>query len=183
MFKISASLLILFFTISVVGCQKEKETKTAASVNNISPASTMQGDENKAPDFTLVNIEGKNVSLSDYKGKVVIVDFWATWCAPCRKGIPDLIDLQKKYKDKLAVIGISLDMGNNKARVPDFVNKMGINYPIVYFNNKVLSDYGGIIAIPTSFIIDKDGNIIKKIVGLYPKSELEKQLNTLIKGS
>lgn len=183
MYKFLASILILFYSATLIGCQKENETKTTPSVNNSSSTANMQGDENKAPDFTLINTDGKNVSLSDYKGKVVIIDFWATWCPPCRRGIPDLIDLKNEFKDKIAVIGISLDMENTKAGVPDFVDKMGINYPVVYFNDKVINDYGGISAIPTTFIIDKNGNIVKKIVGLYPKSEIEKQLNELMRES
>lgn len=183
MFKLLASFLILFFTISVTGCQKQNKPEQSPAVENNSSTSEIKGDENKAPDFTLLTVEGKNVSLSDFKGKVVIVDFWATWCPPCRRGIPDLISLQNDYKDKIAVIGISMDQENTKAGVPDFVNKMGINYPIVYFNNKVIDDYGGISAIPTTFIIDQNGNIINKLIGLYPKSEIEKQLKVLIKES
>lgn len=179
MIKVLASILILFYSVTVTGCQKENQAKTSSSAEN---NAGLQGDEKKAPDFTLVNVAGKNVSLSDYKGKVVILDFWATWCAPCRKGIPDLISLQKEYKDKVAVIGISLDRENTIAAVPDFVNKMGINYPVVYFNDQVINDFGGVSAIPTTFIIDQHGNIVKKIVGLYPKSEYENRVKELIKG-
>lgn len=182
MIKIVASLIILFYS-SIIGYRHGNETNPDPSVGKNSAAILFKDSTGKAPDFTLVNIEGKNVSLSDYKGKVVIIDFWATWCAPCRKGIPDLIELQKKYKKKVAVIGISLDGANTKAGVPDFVNKMGINYPVVYFNDKVLSDYGGINAIPTTFIIDKKGNIVKKLVGLYPKNTFEQQLDELLKKS
>lgn len=180
MIKVLASILILFYSITITGCQKESQTKISQSTED---NADLQGDNNKAPDFTLVNIAGKNVSLSDYKGKVVIVDFWATWCAPCRKGIPDLISLQKEYKDKVAVIGISLDRENTIAGVPDFVNKMGINYPVVYFNDQVINDFGGVSAIPTTFIIDQHGKIVKKIIGLYPKSEYEDRVKELIKGS
>lgn len=180
MFKVIVSVFILFFSAAIVGCQKENQAKTTSSIEN---NSQLQGDENKAPDFTLPDIAGENVSLSDYKGKVVIVDFWATWCPPCRRGIPDLISLQNKYKEKVAVIGISLDRENTKAGVPNFVNKMGINYPVVYFNDKVIIDFGGVSAIPTSFIIDQKGNIVKKMVGLYPKSEYEKQIKSLIEGT
>jgi thiol-disulfide isomerase/thioredoxin len=112
---------------------------------------------------------------------VVIVDFWATWCPPCRRGIPDLILIQNEYKNKVVVIGISLDQANTKAGVPEFAKRMGINYPIVYFNDKVINDFGGVAAIPTTFIIDQKGNIVKKMVGLYPKSEYEKELKNLIK--
>jgi thiol-disulfide isomerase/thioredoxin len=184
MFKILASLIILFYAVTIIGCQKANDTNPnqTAGTNSTSP-SFQDNHSDKAPDFALKNVEGKTVNLSDYKGKVVIIDFWATWCGPCRRGIPDLIDLQKKYKDEIAVIGISLDRDNTIAAVPDFVNKMGINYPIVYFNDQVINDYGGINAIPTTFIIDKEGNIVKKLIGLYPKSTFEQQLDELLKKS
>ncbi|HKB84596.1 MAG TPA: TlpA disulfide reductase family protein [Ignavibacteriaceae bacterium] len=178
--KVFALVLILFFSAVVIGCQKENEAKSTKAAEN---TAGVQGDENKAPDFTLANIKGDNVSLSDYKGKVVIIDFWATWCPPCRKGIPDLISLQDEYKDKVAVIGISLDRENTKASVPGFADKMGINYPVVYFNDQVINDFGGVSAIPTTFIIDQQGNIVKKIVGLYPKSEYEQVVKELVKKS
>ena len=183
MLKYLAPVLFIFLTVAVSGCTKNNESKTLSVSGNNSTATGMQEDKSKAPDFTLAGIDGKNISLSDYKGKVVIIDFWATWCPPCRRGIPDLIDLQKQYKDQISVIGISLDQENTKAGVPDFVTRMGINYPIVYYNDKVINDYGGVSAIPTTFIIDKNGNIINKMVGLYPKSEIEKQLLELLKGS
>jgi thiol-disulfide isomerase/thioredoxin len=119
-------------------------------------------------DFTLKSIEGKSVKLSDFKGKIVIVDFWATWCMPCREGIPDLIALQNEYKD-VQVIGITVDQ-NPMEVVPSFVKEFKINYPILLSDSNVLQQYGGIDAIPTSFIISKDGKIIKKYVGLQPKS-------------
>ncbi len=178
--KLYAFVLILFFSAAVMGCQKENEAKTTSAAEN---DSAVQGDEFKAPDFTLANVKGDNVSLSDYKGKIVIVDFWATWCPPCRKGIPDLISLQDEYKDKVAVIGISLDRENTKASVPGFVDKMGINYPVVYFNDQVINDFGGVSAIPTTFIIDQKGNIVKKMIGLYPKSEYEQVVKDLVKKS
>lgn len=181
MLKILSSILILFlYTVTITGCQKENRAETNSSIKS---SSALEGDENRAPDFTLTNISGEDVSLADFKGKIVIVDFWATWCPPCRRGIPDLISLQNEYKGKVAVIGISLDRENTKAGVPDFVDKMGINYPVVYFNDKVIIDYGGVSAIPTTFIIDQKGNIVKKMVGLYPKSEYEQKIKELIKKS
>ena len=180
MIRILASVIILFFTVTVVGCQKESEAKVNSTPEN---KAALQDNGSKAPDFTLSSVNGEDVSLSDYKGKVVIVDFWATWCPPCRKGIPDLISLQNEYKDKVKVIGISLDRENTKNSVPGFVDRMGINYPVVYFNDKVIIDFGGVNAIPTSFIIDQKGNIVKKMVGLYPKSEYESKIKELINKS
>jgi cytochrome c biogenesis protein CcmG/thiol:disulfide interchange protein DsbE len=135
----------------------------------------------KAPDFQLKSTDGKTVKLSDFKGKIVIIDFWATWCPPCRKGIPDLVELQKTYKDDLVIIGISLDDKRTLKDVVPFVSKYEINYPVVFGDSEVVSAFGGIESIPTSFVIDREGNITNTHVGLIPKAEYEKDINKLLK--
>ena len=135
----------------------------------------------KAPDFALKSFDGKTVKLSDYKGKVVIIDFWATWCPPCRKGIPDLISIQDEYKKDVVIIGISLDGEKTIKDVPGFVKSYAINYPIVYGNEKVVNDYGGIEGIPTAFVVDKKGNIVDKHVGLVQKDTYISKIKELLK--
>ncbi len=125
----------------------------------------------QAYDFTLTSIDGKKVKLSDFKGKVVVLDFWATWCAPCREGIPDLIDIQKSYSKDVQVIGITVDENPMKV-VPPFAKEYKINYPILIGTDEVYQKYGGIDAIPTTFIISKDGKILKKHIGLVEKETL-----------
>lgn len=133
-----------------------------------------------APQFTLKDINGRNVNLADYKGKVIILDFWATWCPPCRDEIPDFIALQNEYGKKgLQVIGISVDREGVKVVKP-FYEKMGMNYPVLLTDGKVETAYGGIRAIPTTFIIDKKGSIAKKYVGFQPKSVFEKDIKGLL---
>jgi cytochrome c biogenesis protein CcmG/thiol:disulfide interchange protein DsbE len=133
-----------------------------------------------APDFKLQSTEGKSIKLSDFKGKVVIVDFWATWCPPCRKGIPDLIDLKKKYGSKgFEVIGVSVD-SDTKDKVIPFIKENGMNYPVVYSESNVLELYGGIHNIPTSFVIDKKGKIVASYVGLTPKATYEDHIKKLL---
>ena len=133
-----------------------------------------------APNFSLPTSDGKILKLSDLKGKVVIIDFWATWCPPCRKGIPDLIDLKKKYGSKgFEIVGISLDT-ETKSDVVPFIKNYGINYPVVYGNSKVAQAYGGVRAIPTSFIIDKQGKIVASYEGLMPLSTYEDHLKKLL---
>lgn len=134
-----------------------------------------------APDFTLKSSEGKTIKLSDFKGKVVIIDFWATWCPPCRKGIPDLIDLKKKYGSKgFEVIGISVDSDNTKNDVVPFIKTNGINYPVAYVESSVIESYGGIQSIPTSFVIDKKGKIVASYVGITPKATYENHIKKLL---
>jgi thiol-disulfide isomerase/thioredoxin len=141
----------------------------------------VKSDQKKAPNFTLKSVEGKTVKLSDYKGKVVIIDFWATWCPPCRRGIPDLISIQKEYKKNVVVIGISLDAEKTINDIPGFIKENGINYPIVYGDDKVVTDYGGIRSIPTSFVIDKQGNVADMHVGLVEKDVFVKKIDELLK--
>src|ERR1035437_6360766 len=174
MYKLLISLLLIF---TLIGCSRDKENANKPVTSKETPA--LNGDNNKASEFTLSSTDGKNIRLSDYKGKVVIVDFWATWCAPCRKGIPDLIEIQKEFGKKVVVIGISLDTDSKRDVVP-FMQKFGINYPITYGTLEVTQQYGGVEAIPTSFIIDKNSQIVDKHVGLVPKSEITDQINKLL---
>jgi len=175
---------ILLASFSIFGCSRNagsddvKNNPPVTGNEQYVPTSSPSATS-KAPDFTLVDTEGKKISLSDYAGKVVIVDFWATWCPPCRRGIPDLIDIQKQFKNKVAVIGISVDT-DTKSKVVPFMKTMGINYPVVFANSDVVQSYGGIEAIPTSFIIDKKGNISNQHVGLTDKSVLIDEINKLL---
>jgi thiol-disulfide isomerase/thioredoxin len=168
-------ILLLLGTVVLYGCRSGEETDGGAEGQ---PGNEQLAEANytKAPDFALQDIYGNEVKLSDFRGKVIILDFWATWCPPCRKGIPDLIDLQNKYRNDLTIIGISLDQANTIKDVVPFSKSYGINYPVVYGNASVVNQYGGIQAIPTSFIIDREGNIVDKHVGLIPKQEYEKYL-------
>jgi thiol-disulfide isomerase/thioredoxin len=126
----------------------------------------------QAPDFTLNDLDGNAVSLTDFRGKVVIIDFWATWCPPCRKGIPDFVDLQKEFGDgKLVVLGVNLDQGRPDQIVPmvrQFADNYKINYPVLMHDFNIVNAYGGIESIPTTFVVDKDGRVRQGVVGYHP---------------
>lgn len=139
-------------------------------------SSTAEASE--APDFTLSDMEGNEFTLSDFEGKVIILDFWATWCAPCKMEIPGFIDLQDKYADDVVVVGVSVDQGGPEAVVP-FAEKMGINYPVVYANGDVVKAYGGIRGIPTTFVIDRDFQIKRKYVGYREHRVFEEDILAL----
>ena len=177
MFKLSVFLLMIY---SLVGCSKNSSNENKTFNNK--ETSTIKNDDNKAPEFTLLSTEGKDIKLSAYKGKIVILDFWATWCGPCRKGIPDLVELQKEFGKDIVVIGISLDQ-DTKAEVVPFMQHFGINYPIAYGTFEVTQQYGGVEAIPTSFVINKNGEIVGRLVGLVPKSEYSDLINKLLNKS
>ncbi len=137
-------------------------------------------DVRPAPDFTLPDVQGRSVTLSEHKGKVVIVDFWATWCAPCLKELPVFQQLQDTYRDKgLQVIGISVD-DNPAEVVPDFLKDLGITYTNLMGDEKVTDLYAPIEGIPTIFVIDRDGQIRRKAVGAVPKDKVEAWINELL---
>ena len=174
-------LVLLIYTAAMYGCN-DSTPKSEITKNSLLATAKSDMGNNAAPEFTLYTLDGEEVKLSDYLGKVVILDFWATWCAPCRKGIPDLISIQNKYKDDLVVIGISLDQPATQDQLIPFIKNYGINYPIVLGNIEVSAAYGNIQAIPTSFIIDQEGNIINKHIGLVSKSTLVEEINLLLSG-
>jgi peroxiredoxin len=136
---------------------------------------------NTAPDFKLTGIDGKPVSLSRLKGKVVLLDFWATWCPPCREEIPGFVELQKRYgKQGLTVIGLSLDQGGRK-EVAEFAKRMKVNYPVALATEDVIRRYGGIRAIPTTFLINRRGEIIKRYVGYQNRQVFETDIRNALK--
>lgn len=144
-------------------------------------ASAQSVKRQKAPRFSLKNQDGKVIDLNKLKGKIVLVNFWATWCGPCRAEIPDFIEVYNKYKSKgFEIVGIALDEGG-WSKVAPFIEKEKINYPIVLGSQEIANAYGGIEGIPTTFIIDKNGYIAGRQVGMLTKEALEHALNSLLK--
>ncbi|MCX5665541.1 MAG: TlpA disulfide reductase family protein [Candidatus Omnitrophica bacterium] len=132
-----------------------------------------------APDFSLADINGNKVSLSNFNGKVVILDFFASWCPPCKMEIPDFIALEKTYGDKgFAMIGVALV---SAVEAKEFAGKMGINYPVLVDDGKASEIYGPIRSIPTTFIIDKSGKIVKIYIGYREKAVFEADIKGLLK--
>src|SRR5882724_10060206 len=132
-----------------------------------------------APAFQLNDLEGKPLSLAEAKGKIVLLNFWATWCGPCRAEIADLVDLQKRYADKLEIIALATDE-DDADEVRRFVLRSGINYRVAMISDEVRRDYGGIAALPTSFVIDAQGRIVQKHVGLNDPSIYELEVKAML---
>ncbi len=149
-------------------------------VLTLMPACQSKSEVSRAPDFTLLNLAGNTVNLSDFRGKVVLINFFATYCPPCRMEIPDFIRLQEEFSPKgFTVIGISVD--NDGERVlSSFVERLGINYPVLMATTKVLKDYGDIYALPVTFILDRDHKIVKKITGMVDEEELRPIIERLV---
>ena len=181
--KAFPSLVILFLIAGIWGCQKIDKSNDLKDQQKDNSANVGDAKSNNpALDFKLELTDGKEIKLSDKRGKIVIIDFWATWCPPCRRSIPDLIDIQKKYENKVVIIGISLDRETKPDVVP-FIKEYGINYPVAYGTTDAVEAFGDIQAIPTSFIIDKSGQIVDKQIGLVDKSIYINKINELLKKS
>jgi thiol-disulfide isomerase/thioredoxin len=153
--------------------------------------SVVKADSPKAdlpePELTLKDLDGKDVSLSGYKGKVVLVNFWATWCEPCRVEIPWLIEMQKKYGDKgFVILGIALDE-EGKSVVAPFVakerfdvngQKLPMSYTILIGNDDAADKFGGLFGYPTSILISRDGKQIKRVTGMISPDEMDKAVES-----
>ncbi|MEW6109329.1 MAG: TlpA disulfide reductase family protein [Nitrospirota bacterium] len=136
-----------------------------------------------APDFVLQDINGRNVSLSKYRGKVVLLEFWAMWCPPCRATVPELVEIQNRYKSReFVILGVSVDNGQDLIfKLSEFSKNYSINYPVLLGNEKISSSYN-VRSIPASFLIDKNGRIINSYIGYIAnfESEISEQIDKII---
>lgn len=133
-----------------------------------------------APNFSLQDADGRTVQLSDYKGKVVLLNFWATWCGPCKVEIPWFVEFERKHKDKgFAVVGVSMDDDGWQAVKP-FVSELGINYRILMGSDSIAQLYGGVDSLPTTFVIDREGRIATVHVGLVSKRSYERDIDEIL---
>lgn len=141
------------------------------------------GVRQEAPDFDLKDVDGKAVRLSDYRGKVVLLDFWATWCGPCKMEIPWFMEFERKYKDRgFAVLGLSMD-DDGWQSVKPFIKEMGMNYRVMIADDRTGDLYGGIEALPTAFLIDRQGRIAVQHVGVSSRRDFEDGIEKLLDDS
>ena len=134
---------------------------------------------NAAPEFTVTDIDGKKLALSDYKGKVVLLDFWATWCTPCRAEIPHFVEMQQKYGPQgFQVVGISMD--DDAKPVKEFYRQFNMNYPVAVGDDKLAQSFGGVLGLPVNFIIDREGRIHAKYLGATDVSVIDKAVSDLL---
>ena len=158
---VALGYIVLFSQDSLINISQKDKVKKALQ------------DINKAPDFTLQAINDSIYTLSNLKGKVVLINFWATWCGPCRMEIPEFNEFQKNYHEKgLEILGISVS--DNKKQLKNFTKSFAIDYPLLYGStkdmNKIMRDYGGIYAVPSSFLIGRTGQIVWSYPGAILKN-------------
>ena len=143
-------------------------------------ASAVASKGHDAPDFVLTDLQGRTVKLSDLRGKAVVLNFWATWCPPCKEEIPWLVELQKRYgSEGLQIVGVSMDDGDQKD-VEKFAAENSINYPILLGKEKVAEQYGGIEYLPTTFYIDRNGVVVDRVFGQPAREEIEQNIKRVI---
>ena len=143
------------------------------------PSSPPAAIHSVAPDFSLRDLNNQTLELANYRGKVVLLDFWATWCTPCRGEIPHFVEFQNNYREQgLQVIGISMD--DDAKPVREFYQEFKMNYPVALGNEKVAEAYGGVLGLPITFLIGRDGQVAAKYVGEVEMPVLQQEIETLL---
>jgi thiol-disulfide isomerase/thioredoxin len=160
--------LILFFVAAIVAVMLSVGVRMARNHGNRPTPGQLMG--NVAPDFQLPTLEGKQLRLSDLRGKAVLLNFWATYCEPCKVEMPWFVELQQQYGPQgFQIVGVTMDDASN-ADIAKFTKAMGINYPIVIGQDSVGESYGGVGVLPTTFFLDRDGKLIAREFGLQSRS-------------
>jgi thiol-disulfide isomerase/thioredoxin len=181
------SSLVIIAVVAVIAATYLADRATRQPKNSIAKVTLSSAAVKPAPDLTLRDLDGKSLSLAQYKGKVVLINFWATWCEPCQVEIPWLIEMQQKYADKgFTVLGVAMDEEGasvvtpwvNKERFDVNGSKSQMNYPIVIGDDAAADKFGGLLGYPTSVLISRDGKIIKRITGIISYDEISKSIES-----
>lgn len=177
--RAAGAAAVLIF--SLFGCASKSAPPASVQASTDGPSGMKEAAKrNPAPPFELKDSSGKVIRLEDYKGKVVLLNFWATWCGPCKIEIPWFVDFQKNYKDRgFTVIGVALDDEGWEVVKP-YIEAKQVNYPIAVGSPEVEQKYGGIEALPTSFILDREGRIAATHIGLVSKQQYEDDIQQLL---
>ncbi len=166
----SLALALAAAPLLAIGCSRSSSRPHVRSEN----------ERKEAPDFNLKDVNGRPVKLSDFKGKVVLLNFWATWCGPCKVEIPWFIDLEQRFKDRgFAVIGIATDEEGWEVVKP-YIERKKVNYRVVISGSDTMELYGGVESLPTTFVLDKEGRVASAHVGLVSKSVYISEIEQLL---
>lgn len=171
----AAAIVIVTLVVAIMiyaGVRSSRGSGTSAMIGGAQPLNPGEVKGKVAPDFALQDLQGKQVKLSDFRGKAVLLNFWATWCGPCKVEMPWFVELQKQYGPQgLQIVGVALD-DSGKDAIQKYANEMGVNYTILQGQDSVGDAYGA-IGLPTTYFIDRDGKIIDSASGLVSRSEIE----------
>lgn len=163
-----ALALLLALSVAGTGCTTKRTSTQGGAVGTAAPA------------FALPDLEGNTVRNTDFQGKVVLLNFWATWCPPCRDEVPDFVRLQSKYRDQgLEIVGLSLDHGGARDVRP-FADEYDVNYTMLIASQETAENYGGILGVPTTFVLDREGTIVKRFVGRASAEAFEEAIRPLL---
>jgi thiol-disulfide isomerase/thioredoxin len=185
--RMARALATVFLVVLTAACQDAGESvpeKPSAAAIPPEPAGTdpvtlrfYKAPAAAAP-FTVTTLDGRRISSAELAGKVTLINFWATWCGPCKAEIPDLVALQEKYRDQLIILGISEDEDTPDV-VKRFADEHKINYPVAMANEEVRKAFPGVAALPTSFFLDREGRIVQKHIGLLDRTRTEHETRAL----
>ena len=174
----ASAIIILTLVVAVMifaGVRSSRGPKVSPMLGNSKPLVYGEVKGKEAPDFVLHDLEGKQVKLSDFRGKAVLLNFWATWCGPCKVEMPWFVEMQKQYGPQgLEIIGVALD-DSGKEAIQKFAKEMGVNYLILQGHDAVGDAYGA-LGLPTTYFIDRTGKIIDSDSGLVSRSEIEENV-------
>ena len=171
--RFTLALAVAVALLSIAGCVSATSPDTSAA------AAGEQTTVEPAPEMTLKDIDGREVSLSDYEGQVVLLNFWATWCGPCKIEMPWFVEFQRQYKDQgFTVLAVSLD--EEFDGVKPFAEQYKLNFPVLLGSDEVADKFGGIVALPTTLMIDKAGQIVNRHTGLVGRDDYEAEIQELL---
>lgn len=179
------ALLCLSIVVGLTGCGSDSKTSSPDSAPKASTAARSGPDYKKnpvpAPSVTMTTLDGDTIRLDEQRGKVVLVNFWATWCSPCRKEIPDFVNLYSELQsDGLLIVGVATD-DEGERKVGPFVEKHNVNYPIVADTSRTIeSKFEAMYGLPTTYVVNPDGQIVRRILGIFPTEEMRPALESML---
>ncbi len=175
-------LITLILSSLIFGCGKKEKVESNKNNGNVFPVISVQPRDGLVPDFSWNGADGKAINFDSFRKEVTLVNFWATWCSPCKKELPDLVAISEEFAPKgVKVIGISTDKGTNVvSEVNEFVTENKVTYVNIVDNGELESAFGNIRGLPTTFLVNKEGKIVDKFVGIRTKEFFVEQINRLL---
>jgi thiol-disulfide isomerase/thioredoxin len=182
-FPVTRSVIALFILFIIASCSREKTSSSGQTVSNVAELTSVLPRDNRVADFSWTDSTGKRVDFDSFRGKVTLINVWATWCGPCKRELPDLIALHNEFSGRgVKIIGISQDrISNAVGEVRSFVKEHGIPYQVVMSNDDLDAALGNVRQLPTTFIVNESGTIVKTLIGAQTKEAFSAALLAALK--